>query len=193
MNSTTRTYNMDSRRAAAEATRNRILDAAAEAFVTGWFDEVTIQSIARDAGVSGQTVLNHFGDKESLFGVAASRLSEEISARRGAAEPGDVAGRVDGLVTDYEVTGDGVIRALALEERVESLRPLLARGRANHREWVEQSFERPDLTPELIVATDVYAWKLLRRDQGLSRDATRDSICRTVLALLALDPEDEEN
>jgi AcrR family transcriptional regulator len=193
MNSTTRTYNMDSRRAAAEATRNRILDTAADAFVTGWFDEVTIQSIARDAGVSGQTVLNHFGDKESLFAEAAQRLSEEIWARRGVAAPGDVAGLVDGLVTDYEVTGDGVIRALALEERVESIRPLLARGRAFHREWVERSFGRPELTPELIVATDVYAWKLLRRDQGLSRDATRDAIRRMVLALLALDPEDEES
>jgi AcrR family transcriptional regulator len=184
---------MDARRAAAEATRNRILEAAADAFVNRWFDEVTIQSVARDSGVSGQTVLNHFGDKESLFGEAASKLSEEIWARRGAAERGDAAGLVDALVDDYEVTGDGVIRALALEQRVDAIRPLLARGRAFHRDWVERSFGRPDLTPELIVATDVYAWKLLRRDQGLSRDATRDAMRKTVLALLALDPEDEES
>jgi hypothetical protein len=85
-----------------------------------------------------------------------------------------------------------VWRALALEERVETLQPLLAIGRAAHRDWVARVFDRPDLLNELIAATDVYAWKLLRRDRGLSADATRDSIRRTVLALLALDPQDEE-
>jgi hypothetical protein len=97
---------------------------------------------------------------------------------------------IDALVDDYEVTGDGVIRALALEERVESLRPLLAQGRAFHRAWVERTFERPDLVPALVVATDVYAWKLLRRDQGLSPEDTRHAMRRIVLALLALDPEE---
>jgi len=190
---TTRTYNMSARRAAAEATRSRILDAAAQAFITHWFDEVTIQAVAADAGVSGQTVLNHFGDKETLFAAAAGRLSEQIESRRGEAPPGDVDAAIDALVHDYEVTGDGVIRALALEERVPSLRPLLAQGRDFHRAWVERTFDRPDLVVELVVATDVYAWKLLRRDQGLSRDATRDAMHRIVLALLALDPEDEES
>ena len=190
---TTRTYNMSARRAAAEATRSRILDAAAQAFITHWFDEVTIQAVAADAGVSGQTVLNHFGDKETLFAAAAGRLSEQIGSRRGEAPPGDVDAAIDALVHDYEVTGDGVIRALALEERVPSLRPLLAQGRDFHRAWVERTFDRPDLVVELVVATDVYAWKLLRRDQGLSRYATRDAMHRIVLALLALGPEDEES
>ena len=187
-----RTYNMDARRAAAEATRERILDAAAASFVSGWFDEVTIQSVATDAGVSGQTVLNHFGDKESLFAAASERLGEQIFSRRYVAAPGDVDAAVDALANDYELTGDGVIRHLAVEERVPSIKPLLDRGRAGHRQWVEEMFGRPDLVLELIVATDVYAWKLLRRDQGLSREATADSIRRTVKALLALPPTAEE-
>src|SRR3954469_23796819 len=111
MNST-RTYNMDARRAAAEATRERILAAATDAFVNGWFDEVTIGSVAKDAGVSGQTVLNHFGDKESLFAAAANRLGEQIMSVRGAAAPGDVEGAIAALVEDYEMTGDGAIRGL---------------------------------------------------------------------------------
>ena len=45
-------------------------------------------------------------------------------------------------------------------------------------------FGAPELTPELVVATDVYTWKLLRRDQGLSRDETVASILKIVEALL---------
>jgi len=182
---------MDARRAAAEATRERILAAATDAFVNGWFDEVTIQSVAQDAGVSGQTVLNHFGDKESLFAAASERLGEQIVSRRYVAEPGDVDAAIDALAHDYELTGDGAIRGLAVEERIASIKPLMDKGRAGHRQWVERMFGRPDLVLELIVATDVYAWKLLRRDQGLSREETAHSIRKTVKALLALPPTAE--
>ena len=178
---------MDSRRLATEATRERIVDSALDAFLTGWYDEVTLQEIARRAGVSTQTVLNHFGGKEPVFAAAADRFSEQIAERR-ETPGGDVAAAIEALVGDYEVTGDAVIRLLALEEKVESARPLLARGRARHRDWVERTFARPDLANELVVATDVYAWKLLRRDQGLSREATRESITRIVRALLEATP-----
>ena len=184
---------MDARRVAAEATRERILAAAREAFLHRWYDEVTIGSIAKEAGVSGQTVLNHFGDKEGVFTAAAERFNIEVRSVRWNATPGDVDSVIAALIEDYEVTGDGVIRALASEERVPSLRPLLKQGRAGHRQWVEDMFPRPDLVLELILATDVYAWKLLRRDQGLSPEATHESICRTVNALLALPPRDEES
>ena len=76
MNSQTRTYKMDARRAAAAATRERILDVARQAFLEGWYDEVTIGGIAKDAGVSGQTVLNHFGDKETLFAAVVKSYCE---------------------------------------------------------------------------------------------------------------------
>jgi hypothetical protein len=45
-------------------------------------------------------------------------------------------------------------------------------------------FLAPAVVPELVVATDVYTWKLLRRDQGLSRDETVASILEIVEALL---------
>jgi hypothetical protein len=37
----------------------------------------------------------------------------------------------------------------------------------------------------LVVATDVYAWKLLRRDAGHSRDKTEHSMRHLVDAILA--------
>ena len=85
---------------------------------------------------------------------------------------------------DYETSGDALVRLLALEERVPSLQPLLAHGRESHREWVETMFGAPELAAELVVATDVYTWKLLRRDQGLNRDETVASILKIVEALL---------
>jgi AcrR family transcriptional regulator len=60
----------DSRRgrAAQKArTRNRLLTVAQELFAASGFDAVTINGIAAAAGVSVQTVFNHFASKEELF------------------------------------------------------------------------------------------------------------------------------
>ena len=42
-----------------------------------------------------------------------------------------------------------------------------------------------ELVDLLVVATDVYAWKLLRRDRGLSRQDTENRISSLVRAVLA--------
>ena len=181
---TAKRYSMELRAAAAEATRERILEAAGEAFLESWYDDVTLAAVAKRAGVSGQTVINHFGGKEGLFTAVQARFHEEIVNRRYAPAPGDVGGIVVALVEDYEATGDAVIRLLALEEKVPALQPVIAVGREGHREWVETMFGAPELVPELVVATDVYSWKLLRRDQGLSREETAAAIRRIIEALL---------
>jgi AcrR family transcriptional regulator len=181
---TAKRYNMEHRAAAAEATRERIVVAAAEVFLERWYDDVTLAEVAQRAGVSGQTVINHHRGKAQLATAAYEYLGKQITARRYTPEPGDVEGAVDALVEDYELTGDAVVRMLALEEKVATLGPLLKRGRDAHREWVETMFQAPDLVPELIVATDVYAWKLLRRDQGLSREKTTAAIRHIVQAIL---------
>ncbi len=77
-----------------------------------------------------------------------------------------------------------MIRLLALEDKVPSVAPRLAVGRKAHREWVEVMFGAPEVTPELVVATDVYTWKLLRRDQGLSRKKTAASMRRLIQGIL---------
>src|SRR5215218_8076014 len=161
---------MDLRAAAADATRERILSAASEAFLERWYDDMTIAEIAKRAGVSGQTVINHFGGKEALAAAVFERTSAQIQSRRYTPEPGDIPRLVEALVDDYEETGDAILRTLALEERAPALQPLLARGRKGHTEVLTEMFRPGERLPELVVATDVYAWKLLRRDQGLSRD-----------------------
>src|SRR5215204_1777786 len=140
---TQRAYSMELRAAAARATRDRILDVAFAAFLEHWYDDVTIASVATRAGVSGQTVLNHFQSKEGLFTAVHDRFGDEVVERRYRPEPGDVRGAVEALVEDYEVTGDAVVRFLALEEKVPSLAPLLALGRAGHRESVATTSSCP--------------------------------------------------
>src|SRR5690242_17458757 len=105
-----RAYSMQSREAAAEATRERILSAAQQLFFERWYDDVTIALVAREAGVSGQTLLNHFGGKEGLFTAFIERAGTELVERRERAVPGDVAGAVAVLVDDYEITGDATVR-----------------------------------------------------------------------------------
>ena len=67
-------------------------------------------------------------------------------------------------------------------------------GRLAHREWVEEVFAgrlpertaaRSRLIDVLVVATDVYAWKLLRLDRGLSVDDVHDRMLLMTEALLA--------
>jgi AcrR family transcriptional regulator len=181
---TTRPYRQTARAAAREETRTRILDAASAAVLTRWYDEVTLAAIAADAGVSQQTVINHFGTKDDLLGAAFERLSAELEARRFEPAAGDLPRLVEALVDDYELTGDPTIRALALEGRVPALAPHLAEGRAGHRRWCEEKLGASgDLVPLVVAVTDVYTWKLLRRDQGLSRDETARAVLALVTAL----------
>ena len=97
---------MDARAAAAQATRDRILDIAYTQFLERWYDEVTLRDLAKEAGVALQTVVNHFGTKENLFFAVAERFSAMIAETRGGVLPDDIAGAAAALVADYEQTGD---------------------------------------------------------------------------------------
>ncbi len=184
---------MATRAAAAEATRERILDAASDAFLASWYDDVTLREVAAAADVALQTVVNHFGTKEALYGAAVERISDAIEARRYDVEPGDVEGAVAALIDDYDRTGDFTLRALAEEGRLAVVGPGLARGRRGHQDWVEHIFPtaltglrgaaRQRRLAQLVAVTDVYTWKLLRRDKGLSRDQTVLAVRELVEAL----------
>jgi AcrR family transcriptional regulator len=184
---------MSTRAAAAEVTRERILDAACDAFLASWYDDVTLRDLAAAADVALQTVVNHFGTKESLYGLAVERISDAIEARRYDVEPGDVEGAVAALIDDYDQTGDFTLRTLAEEGRRAAVEPGLARGRRGHQDWVEHIFPaalrglrgaaRRRRLAQLVAVTDVYTWKLLRRDKGLSRDQTILAVRELVEAL----------
>jgi AcrR family transcriptional regulator len=178
MNIESRPYLMKVRAEKAAATKERIVKSATDLIVERTLDGLTLDAIAERSNVAVRTVLRIFGSKEEVFAAAV-----RFESRRGHGElhPGDVAASVKTLFDDYEKIGDAVILRLADEGRVPSLDALLKSGRVNHRRWIEESFapqlascdkaRRPELLNAILVATDVYAWKLLRRDFGLSRRA----------------------
>ncbi|MDF3289153.1 MULTISPECIES: TetR/AcrR family transcriptional regulator [Streptomyces] len=57
----------DGRRARAELTRARMLDAAMRLFVENGYGATTIESIAREAGVAVQTMYFSFGNKQKIL------------------------------------------------------------------------------------------------------------------------------
>jgi AcrR family transcriptional regulator len=182
-----RRYEMAGRAAAMQRTRDAILDAAVELFAPAWFDEVTVADVARAAGVSQQTVVNHFGSKIGLYIAAVSeRFAPALAALRSRAVPGDVASIVETAITDYETSGDATFRLVALAGRVPELDQVVTTGHRAHREWVEHVFapqlkrmrgRRRERTVVLLTTSlDVLTWKALRRDQGLEPDATADHL-----------------
>jgi len=188
-----RRYAQRARAQSTEATGRRIKAAFLARLMTQWFDEITLERVAHDAAVTVQTVLRRFGGKEGLLASAVRSLAKQIEARR-AAPPGDLDQLVDNLISDYERTGDAVIRLLALEPRHPALKKVLDLGRNHHRQWAARAFAEPLRRPEpparqraldeLVVITDVYTWKLLRRDMGRSVGVTTATMKNLILATI---------
>src|SRR5258708_17571268 len=64
------------RRVAGRGKAETILAAAERAFLASGFGAVTMDAIAREAGVSKATVYAHFAGKEALFGAVVAHVSE---------------------------------------------------------------------------------------------------------------------
>lgn len=176
-----RPYRMVARAQAAARTGERIIDAAVDVFFEEPTASLSLDEVARRAGVTVQTVVRRFGGRDGLLAAAAERESAWVREER-AVVPGDVEGAVGVLVGHYERTGDRVLRMLAEEPRSPALRPIADQGRRMHREWCEAVFapalaglsaaERSRRVAQLVTVCDVYTWMLLRRQSGLSRNQT---------------------
>jgi AcrR family transcriptional regulator len=177
-----RPYRMRARADSTAATGERILDAAEASFFEGDGEEPTLAEVAERSGVSVQTVLRRFGNRDGVLTAAIARMAARVSLQRGAAPVGDPAGAVANLVEHYEELGDRVVRMLEEAGRSEAVRQLTRLGFAYHREWCKRVFAptldalepsaRSLRTAQLVAVTDVYVWKLLRRDQRLGRERT---------------------
>jgi AcrR family transcriptional regulator len=186
----TRTYRMQARQEAVTSTRERILRAAYDQWLERPYDQVSIESVARAAGVSRQTVIRQFGTKDELaFAVVDWQKPYEEAFR--SAEPGDIETAIARLVDRYEVMGDANVRILELEGRFPAFDYLLDISRASHRAWIERTLlpgpspgDRDRAVLSLYAATDVTVWKLLRRDLKQSRSVTESVILRLVRAVL---------
>lgn len=69
------------RASAADAaqTAQRILDSAKELFSARGFSGVSVDDVARDAGVTRGAVYHHYRNKVALFGAVAARLQADVA------------------------------------------------------------------------------------------------------------------
>lgn len=158
---------------AAQATRNRIVRSTVDLAYERGDIEMTLEQIADRAGTTVRTVMRQFGSRDAVIEAGIELGAVEVAAERRDAG-GDRERSIRLLVEHYEKRGAFVLRILA-SENPGAVR-VAATGRLVHRAWVEDVFgpTGDDVVDMLVVATDVYAWKLLRLDRGLSAAQTGD-------------------
>lgn len=193
-----RAYTMGRRAQQVREVGERILSIVQRDFLPRYLDEVTLDEIAAATGVTVQTLLRRYGSKEGLFTAAAGLLGQDFTHTRRQVQVGDVAAAVRELVQGYERNGESVLRGLHQEERVAAVRPFVEAGRRHHHAWVARVFApwldarapraRTRLHARLVAALDVYTWKLMRRDLGLSAKETEQAIRETVEPMLGTSP-----
>jgi AcrR family transcriptional regulator len=188
-----RPYRMVARADAVLTTANRVLDVALELFTERPYEDVSVEEIAQRGEVTKRTVLRRFGSKEALFLAAMERGGREEMRARDAAPVGDVAGAVANVVEHYERWGPNRLRLLSQENRIAVVAKDVEIGRRYHWSWVERTFApllegltgsaRRRRIAALVALTDVYTWKLLRRDLGLSQAETARTLVEVIHTL----------
>jgi AcrR family transcriptional regulator len=186
---------MVARAEAAEATGQRILAAAAALFGHTPYEQVSLDAVAREAGTTVQTIIRRFQSKERLLAEAIDRRRSAIHGQRGQVEPGDVTGALDSLFAEYEQWGDEILLFLAQEGRHQLISEAVQAGRHFHHQWVRSIFgpsvagipttARRRAIHQITATTDLYLWKVLRRDLALAERDARAAIAGMVAAAIA--------
>ena len=186
---TTRSYTMGARAEAVAETRRRIIEALFDLGREQMFPDISLDDVAAAADVSVQTILRHFKSRAGLIEATMDHAIATVTEERHA-PVGDVDTAVAVIVGHYEERGQMALLMLAQEPSDPQVAELTRRGRAMHRTWVRDVFApfagpRDPLIDLLVVATDVYTWKLLRIDRRYSRARTEQLIHRMATSLLA--------
>jgi TetR/AcrR family transcriptional regulator, mexJK operon transcriptional repressor len=138
--------------------RNAIVGAAKRVFLRHGYTDASVDAIAAEAGVSKQTIYNHFGDKEQLFRTVIQTAQTDAEAEaRGAVvdDPGltlleQFLGESEDLDRDLRTFAQRSAR-FALREDIAALRRLVVAEAPHHPELLaEWGRRRPEL--ELALA-----------------------------------------
>jgi len=202
-----RPYRSQRRREQAEATRARVLEAAARLFAERGFESATISAIAEAAGVSPETVYAGFRNKRTLLGelIRAAVRGSEAAPVPEQAGPRAVAAAVDQreqlqlFAADVSLRLERVgplVEVLSTASRTDpELAALLAKIHderlANLRTFVHALAANGPLRLEpeaaldtvwALASTDVH--RLLTGTRGWSRERYREWLAGSLAALL---------
>jgi len=138
---------MTAARETGTATRRAgILAAARRVFLRESYAGTSMESIAQEAGVSKQTVYNHFGSKEELFRALVRGRCQELrdALEHDGGDEADEPARVLGRF------GETILAVMLNEESLDLYRLLQAEGR-NHPELARSFYAMgPDRTAQLL-------------------------------------------
>lgn len=188
-----RTYTKVARAEAEQQTRAALIAAADEAFLSGPWERVSLESIAQSAGVTKQTLLRHFGSKDGLLEQTLRLAIPQVEKQRLSAPTDDIPGAVDNLLDHYEQRGGRAMRSTNLDLGG-PLAQLAQISRQFHYDWIDHAFgrwlapvpsaERARLRAALIAICDVQSWSILAHDLGLSRAEVRATLILCIRRLL---------
>lgn len=202
-----RPYKQVARAQAQARTRETLLQAASEEVERDGWTHASLESVAERAGVTKQTALRHFGSKEGLLDAAIRRMSSVVIKERAEAPVGDIPAAVASLMRYYERSGeimtrllpyrDAVVRVLGEDHGPSFVHRAVDHGHEVHEDWVRRTFA-PQLAnldgdtyerrlAQLVAVCDVYMWKILRRDLGLSLRSAEASLVELIERLLEPD------
>jgi AcrR family transcriptional regulator len=181
-----RDYRQSARLASTERTRMTILAATRELAGEKLLAAITLKAVAERSGVTVQTVLRRFDSREGLLSAAVQHFLETVARQRRVAA-GDTEQAVSVVVDHYEEFGDAMLLILGQEATEPDAAKITAAGRRLHDQWVRETFKPADADQHrlLVIATDLYAWKLLRRDRGLTQVHTEEhlrALCALIMA-----------
>lgn len=186
---TPRPYVQRARAERSAETSERILEVAERLFSREIFERVTLDSVAREAGVSIPTLQRRYGSKEGLLAAVVERAEQRVAAQRASPTLGAIDANLDALLAHYELEARTMWHLLRQEEDCPPLAEIVKRGRALHRRWVEEAFGKGsrERTDALVAATDLFVWKLLRVDLKRGQGAVRSTMRALVDGVLAAD------
>lgn len=188
-----------------ERTRARLLEAAELLMLKRAPEEIRIEDVAAEAGVSPASVYVHFGTKDALMAAVTERVLAVATERLRAAYAADVAplARFAGVGATYllllldhpavvrylTATGERGPRTAVEEDVVARFSELRAEFEASIRDAVEAGAIRP-VDPEQLSYVLFGAWNgvaalALRRDAlGVEREQLEQAALQAGLALL---------
>src|SRR5262245_2509102 len=193
----TRSYIQAARAEQTEANAQSIVEAALSLIHSvRRLSEITLEDVALQSGLTVRTILRRFGSRDGVLEAAFAQLSQKFKRDRPPTTPGDVNAALASLLQQYEQDGDLNIKALDQEDEHPLLHEMMEYGRAQHRAWLVEVFgphlthltgaQREQRVTELYAATDVYLWKLFRRDLRLGKQETADAFRHLVLGIVRL-------
>ena len=200
----TRRYNSELRRQAADETRGRVLDAARKLFVRHGIDRVTIAQIAGAAGVAASTVYAIYKSKEgilrelmraTLFGQRFQVVQSTLQDERDAVRLIALSAHVARAIYEGESVELGLMRGSSafspalrkLEQEFEQVRFEMQEERvkalfAQRRQKKNLTFDDARRILWMYTSRDVY--RMLVRESGWSPDRYQEWLSQTLLDAL---------